>query len=186
MTTPGNSCQETFATGLRNPFRLAFDPNAAETRFFINDVGQGAWEEIDQGRPGADYGWNMREGPCANNSTTNCGQVAGLTNPVFAYQHTNDCAARGVAGNSITGGAFVPNGVWPSQFQGGYLFGEFVCGKIFILTPNASGGVTAGEFLTGLGSGSAVTMIFGPFQNTQALYYTTYAEGGQVRRISFN
>src|SRR5262245_3459366 len=92
ITTPGNSCQETFATGLRNPFRLAFDPNAAETRFFINDVGQGAWEEIDEGRPGADYGWNVREGPCANNSTTNCGpQPAGLTNPVFAYQH-GDCS----------------------------------------------------------------------------------------------
>ncbi|MET0556886.1 MAG: PQQ-dependent sugar dehydrogenase, partial [Vicinamibacteria bacterium] len=28
-TTAGNRCQETFAWGLRNPFRLAFDPNAA-------------------------------------------------------------------------------------------------------------------------------------------------------------
>jgi glucose/arabinose dehydrogenase len=186
MTTPDNWCQETFASGLRNPFRLAFDPNAAGTRFFINDVGQGAWEEIDEGIAGADYGWNIREGPCVNNSTTNCGTPpAGLTNPVFAYRHISDCSASGVAGNSITGGAFVPNGVWPSQYNGGYLFGEFVCGKIFLLTPNGSG-FTASEFLTGLGSGSAVTMIFGPFQGTQALYYTTFAGGGQVRRISFN
>jgi glucose/arabinose dehydrogenase len=186
MTTPGNWCQETFASGLRNPFRLAFDPNAAGTRFFINDVGQAAWEEIDEGIAGADYGWNIREGPCVNNSTTNCGSPpAGLTNPIFAYQH-GDCSASGVRGNSITGGAFVPNGVWPSQFNGAYLFGEFVCGKIFLLTPNGSGGFTPSEFLTGLGSGSAVTMIFGPFQGTQALYYTTFAGGGQVRRISFN
>jgi glucose/arabinose dehydrogenase len=184
-TAPGNWCQETFASGLRNPFRMAFDPNAAETRFFINDVGQAAWEEIDEGIAGADYGWNIREGPCANNSTTNCGQVAELTNPVFAYPRTSDCSASGVAGRSITGGAFVPNGVWPSQFQGGYLFSEFVCGKIFLLTPNSSSGFTASEFLTGLGSGSAVTMIFGPFQGTQALYYTSFAQGGQVRRISF-
>ena len=28
-TTAGNRCQETFAWGLRNPFRFAFDPNAA-------------------------------------------------------------------------------------------------------------------------------------------------------------
>ena len=42
MTMAGNWCQETFAWGLRNPFRLAFDPNAAGTRFFINDVGQSA------------------------------------------------------------------------------------------------------------------------------------------------
>jgi glucose/arabinose dehydrogenase len=186
ITTPTNWCQEIFATGLRNPFRLAFDPNAAGTRFFINDVGQGAWEEIDEGIPGADYGWNIREGPCANGSTTNCGPPpAGLTNPVFAYQHTSNCSASGVAGNSITGGAFVPNGVWPPQFEGAYLFGEFVCGKIFLLSPNGAGVFTASEFVTGLGSASAVTIIFGPHQNTQALYYTTFAGGGQVRRISF-
>jgi glucose/arabinose dehydrogenase len=186
ITIADNWCRETFAWGLRNPFRLAFDPNAAGTRFFINDVGQGAWEEIDEAISGADYGWNIREGPCANGSTTNCGpQPAGLTNPVFAYQHTSDCSASGVSGNSITGGAFVPSGVWPPQFEGAYLFGEFVCGKIFQLSPNGSGGFTASEFVTGLGNGSAVTLIFGPHQNTQALYYTTFAGGGQVRRISF-
>jgi glucose/arabinose dehydrogenase len=187
MTMAGNSCQETFAWGLRNPFRLAFDPNAAVTRFFINDVGQSAWEEIDEGISGADYGWNIREGPCANGSTTNCGpQPSGLTNPIFAYQHTSDCGATGVAGNSITGGAFVPRGVWPAQYEGAYLFGEFICGKIFQLSPNGAGDFTASEFRTGLGSSSAVTMIFGPHQNTQALYYTTFAGGGQVRRISIN
>jgi len=186
MTMAGNWCQETFAWGLRNPFRIAFDPNAAGTRFFINDVGEGAWEEIDEGIPRGDYGWNIREGPCANGSTTNCGPPqAGLTNPIFAYQHTGDCGASGVRGNSITGGAFVPRGVWPPQYEGAYLFGEFVCGKIFQLSPNGRGGFTASEFVTGLGSGSAVTMIFGPHQNTQALYYTTFAGGGQVRRISF-
>lgn len=39
-TAAGNSCQDTFAWGLRNPFRIAFDPNAAGTRLHINDVGQ--------------------------------------------------------------------------------------------------------------------------------------------------
>jgi hypothetical protein len=28
-------------------------------------------------------------------------------------------------------------------------------------------------------------MIFGPDGSTQALYYTTYANGGQIRRIAF-
>jgi glucose/arabinose dehydrogenase len=186
ITIPGNWCQETFAWGLRNPFRIAFDPNDAGIRFFINDVGQGTWEEIDEGKSGADYGWNIREGRCANGSTTNCGPPpAGLVNPIFAYQHTSNCSASGVAGNSISGGAFVPRGVWPSQFEGSYLFGEFVCGKIFQLSPNGSGGFTASEFSTGPEIGNIVTMIFGPHQNTQALYYTTFGGGGQVRRISF-
>ena len=61
-TTAGNKCQETFAWGLRNPFRIAFDPNAAATRFFINDVGQDAWEEIDLARPAPTTAGTCREG----------------------------------------------------------------------------------------------------------------------------
>jgi glucose/arabinose dehydrogenase len=38
-TEVGKKCQETFASGLRNPFRFAFDPDASGTRFFIGDVG---------------------------------------------------------------------------------------------------------------------------------------------------
>src|SRR5215203_4465940 len=72
QTTAGNQCWETFGWGLRNPFRIAFDPNAAGTRFFINDVGQLLWEEIDQGTAGADYGWNLCEGAHNNNSSAPC------------------------------------------------------------------------------------------------------------------
>ena len=39
-STPTTSCQELFAWGLRNPYRIAFDPNGGGDRFFINDVGQ--------------------------------------------------------------------------------------------------------------------------------------------------
>ena len=154
-TTAGNKCQETFAWGLRNPFRFAFDPNAAGTRFFINDVGQGAWEEIDLGIAGADYGWNVREGPCVNGSLTNCGAPpAGMTNPIYSYSHPESgCAA-------ITGGAFVPNGVWPSSYDGTYLYGDYTCGKIFVLTPNGSGGYTRSEFTNDVGA--VVNMTFGP------------------------
>ena len=175
---PGQTCQETFATGLRNPFRMAFDPNAAGTRFFIGDVGQNAWEEIDLGQAGADYGWNTREGFCANGSTTNCGTPpAGLTNPIYAYAHTTGCS-------SITGGAFVPNGWWPAAYDNTYLFGDYVCGRIFLLTPQADGSFTRTTFVSGLGASSAVAMRFGPSSGGIALYYATYAGGGQIRRIS--
>jgi glucose/arabinose dehydrogenase len=175
---PGQTCQETFAWGLRNPFRIAFDPNATGTRFFINDVGQAAWEEIDEGLAGADYGWNVREGHCANGSTTNCGAPpTGMTNPIFDYSHADGCA-------SITGGAFVPNSVWPSAYQGTYLFSDYVCGTIFRLTRQSDGTYTRTSFATSLGGSSAVAMTFGPHNGSQALYYTTYASGGQVRRIA--
>jgi glucose/arabinose dehydrogenase len=178
-TTPGTICQETYAWGLRNPFRMAFDSNSPTTRFYVNDVGQGAWEEIDLGQAGADYGWNVREGHCANGSSTNCGPPpAGMTNPIHDYSHSTGC-------RSITGGAFVPNGVWPSSYDGSYLFADYVCGTIFKLEPNGSGGFTSVPFATGLGGSSAVHMTFGPHGTSQALYYTTYASGGQVRRIYF-
>jgi glucose/arabinose dehydrogenase len=179
-TTPGTTCREIFATGLRNPFRMAFDPNtpANVTSFRINDVGQNTWEEIDAGIAGANYGWNVREGHCANGSTTFCGAPpAGYANPIFDYDHSSGCA-------SITGGAFVPNGVWPAEFNGEYLFSDYVCGTIFRLEPNGVGGYTRSTFVSGLGGNSAVHLAFGPFGSTQALYYTSYADGGQVRRIS--
>jgi glucose/arabinose dehydrogenase len=179
-TTPGNKCQETFAWGLRNPFRFAFDPNAAGTRFYVNDVGQGAWEEIDLGQAGADYGWNCREGAHTNSTSGKCNPTPpGMVDPIYEYGHGTGCA-------SITGGAFVPGSIgWPAAYDGKYLFADYVCGKIFRLDPAGGGGYTAVDFATGLGSSSAVHMTFGPYLTTQALYYTTYAGGGQVRRIAY-
>ena len=178
----GKTCAESFATGLRNPFRLAFDPNAPETRFYINDVGQNTWEEINLGTKGADYGWNVREGPCAADpkgisSTTGCGRSS-YTDPIFAYGRSDGCGA-------ISGGAFVPDGVWPEPYGGSYVFSDYVCGKIFRLVPRGPNGFRREEFESGLGDNSAVDLVFGPFGTSQALYYTTFAEGGAIRRIAF-
>jgi glucose/arabinose dehydrogenase/PKD repeat protein len=176
ITDPGKKCRETFAWGLRNPFRFAFDPNTAGIRFFVNDVGQNTWEEIDEGQAAADYGWNVREGPCALGSTTNCGPPpAGMTNPVHAYGRNTGCG-------SITGGAFVPNGVWPQEYDGTYLFADYNCGKIFRLS-GPPGGFTRTEFASSVGS--MVHLRFGPYDAGQALYYTNYTGGGQVRRIRY-
>jgi uncharacterized repeat protein (TIGR01451 family) len=185
-TDPGMRCQETFAWGLRNPYRIAFDPNDAGTRFFINDVGASTWEEIDLGQSGADYGWDVREGPCVRDSTTNCGPPpAGMTNPIYWYQHntvfptgtTNAC-------NSIVGGAFVPSGIWPAEYDDTYLFSDFTCGAIFRLEPDGAGGFIRTEFDTGLGFEGPVAMTFGPHGGTQALYYVAF-NGGEVHRIAF-
>ena len=188
-TTLGNTCQEIYATGLRNPFRFAFDPNAATTRLFINDVGQGLWEEVDEAQSGADYGWNLCEGNHPNNSAAvGCGASApsGHVPPIFDYRHgvqvpgttsTTNC-------NSITGGAFVPNGVWPSAYDGAYLLSDFVCGWIFRIN-NGGSSWSAVDFATNLGGSSATHLRFGPYQSTQALYYATFASGGQIRRVRY-
>jgi glucose/arabinose dehydrogenase/PKD repeat protein len=178
-TSAGQKCQETFAWGFRNPFRFAFDPEPGSNRLFVNDVGQDTWEEVNQIVAGADYGWNLREGRCANASTTNCGAPpAGMTNPIYAYGHGSGCA-------SITGGAFVPSGVWPATYQGAYIFGDYVCGSLFTLLKGTDGSYARSSFDAGLGANSAVSLIFGPYAGTLALYYTTYANGGQVRRVAY-
>ena len=101
-----------------------------------------------------------------------------MTNPIFAYPHANGCDA-------ITAGAFVPSGIWPASYDDAYLFADYLCGTIFQLVPAGDGTFSATDFATGLGPGGPITMIFGPDGPTQALYYTTYANGGEVRRIAF-
>lgn len=187
QTTAGNKCRETFGWGLRNPFRIAFDPNAAGTRFFINDVGHGLWEEIDDGQPGADYGWHLCEGTHNTGTDAPCSQAPpGMAGPLFEYRHgqTIPGTTSPTNCNSITGGAFVPNGVWPG-FDGSYLFGDFVCGEIFEAS-SAGGPWTAADFAQGLGG--VTSMIFGPHGNGgRALYYASFVPGvgGQVRRIFY-
>jgi glucose/arabinose dehydrogenase/PKD repeat protein len=178
QTAPGQTCQEIWALGFRNPFRFTMDPNASGTQLVINDVGQDKWEEIDRGVAGANYGWPVREGPCAFDSYTDCGpQPAGMTNPWYWYDHSSGCTA-------ITDGAFVPSGLWPSQYDGRYIFADLVCGKLFQLTDDGSGGLTSTEF--GSGPGNMIDLGFGPYGNTQALYYTVWGDTSGLRRITYS
>ena len=140
--TSGTPCQEVFTYGLRNPFRIAFDSNDPGTRFFINDVGGGTWEEIDLGAPATNYGWPAREGFCAVSSTTDCTPVAGFTDPLYAYGHNTSC-------KTITGAAFVPDGLWPAAYEGDYLYADYGCGRMFTMTP----GGTVALFANALGAG---------------------------------
>ena len=173
----GQRCRETFAAGFRNPFRMAIDPDPAGGRVFVNDVGQATWEEVNDVRAGGDHGWNVREGRCRVGSRSDCPPTpADLTDPVFAYPHTSGC-------RSITGGAFVPDGAWPVDYDDSYLYSDYVCGTIFRLSPTA-GGWRSTPIVTGLGSSSAVHLAFGPGPLGPSLYYTSYAGGGEVRRLS--
>jgi glucose/arabinose dehydrogenase len=175
--TTGEKCQEIYLFGLRNPFRFAFDPNATGTRLFVNDTGENTWEEIDQAVSGANYGWNVREGPCAEGSTTDCGAPpAGMTNPIFSYAHSTGCGA-------ITGGAFVPNGLWGTKYNGGYLYSDYVCNQIFLIVPNGTGGWTSAAFATGLAVGGPIAMRFAPHGTNTALYYTTYTANVKTGEI---
>src|SRR6478672_2889251 len=116
---------EIFAFGLRNPWRDSFD--RALGTFYIADVGQDHWEEIDIGQKGANYGWNTLEGPDlfpGGDPLTGGPAVA----PIYAYDHT--------VGHSITGG-YVYRGEGEA-LQGQYFFADFIQNKVFTLRFNGS------------------------------------------------
>ncbi len=171
-TTPTTSCQELFAWGLRNPYRFAFDPNSPTTRFFINDVGQSAGEEVNEGLLGANYGWNAREGQCPRGQSPPCpGPPAGIIDPIIDYGRST--------GTFITAGAFVPNGVWPTEFDGGYLFADGGSGRVWLRT--ASGAVDFGRPILTDAFGLA-DMTFVRESSGTSLYYTLNGSS-EVRKL---
>ena len=115
-----------WALGLRNPFALTFSRAGV---LHINDVGQNAWEEVDVGRAGANYGWPTTEGPTTDSR---------FTSPLYAYAHSG----TGVTGCAITGGAFYEPPVpgYPSDHVGDYFFADY-CSN-WIKRRDASGTVS--------------------------------------------
>ncbi len=118
-TTSGNN-KTIWAVGLRNPFTFAFQPGTG--RLYINDVGEGTWEEINLGAPGANYGWRTVEGPTPAN-------IAGMTYPFLGYHHSNSALTfptPGFTGNVIVGGTFynAANYTFPADYVNDYFFGD--------------------------------------------------------------
>ncbi len=110
---------EIFAYGFRNPFRMSFDPGNSN-RFFVADVGQNIYEEINLVRKGGNYGWRVVEGlhafdlPVANSLGLN---VHEFEYPIHEYSHAE-------AGISVIGG-YVYRGTHMPALSGAYVFGDF-------------------------------------------------------------
>ncbi|GMV79841.1 MAG: hypothetical protein AMXMBFR7_10250 [Planctomycetota bacterium] len=116
FTTATGLNRAIWAYGLRNPYSFSFQPGTG--RLFINDVGQDAWEEIDEGVAGSNYGWPTFEGPFGDAETKQ---------PIFSYPHSQGCA--------IVGGVFYnpPAPTFPPEHVGRYAYLDFCSGKVFML-----------------------------------------------------
>jgi glucose/arabinose dehydrogenase len=111
---------EIYAFGLRNPWRISFDRGTG--RLFAGDVGQDAYEEVDLIKNGGNYGWRVREGLHAKN--TSDPDPKNWINPIAEYRHPE--------GISIAGG-FVYRGKAIPALQGKYVFGDWM-GPVWTLT----------------------------------------------------
>jgi len=116
---------EIWAYGLRNVWRMNFDPETGE--LWAADVGQNAWEEIDLIVKGGNYGWNLREG--THDFASGEPTTAPMIDPIVEYPRNQ--------GLSVTGG-YVYRGAAIPELKGAYLYGDYVSGKIWAL--RASGG----------------------------------------------
>lgn len=116
----GGVSPEIWAFGLRNPWRISFDPLSGD--LWIGDVGQSAREEINRvpsGAPGGfNFGWNKMEGslPFEGNNRPE------FTAPVAEYTRSFGC--------SVTGG-YVYAGQSLPEWQGIYFYGDYCSGNIW-------------------------------------------------------
>jgi glucose/arabinose dehydrogenase len=164
--TSGNN-RAIWALGFRNPFRFAVKP--ATSLLFINDVGSGgghAYEEINRGAKGANYGWPAHEGPES---------ASKYTPPLYAYGH-GDTATTGCA---ITGGAFYNPATarFPKQYVGDYFFADLCNGWIRAYDPATK---VARGFATGLES-----VVDLEVSKKGELYYLSTGSRGSVGKISY-
>ena len=162
---------EIFAIGLRNPFRWSFD--RLNNDVWIADVGQDAWEEVNQlsfaTAAGVNYGWRCYEG---NNSynTAGCLPAANYTFPIFQYSHNNS-----TGGYSITGGYVYRGSAFPALY-GYYVCADYVSANAWLIA--ASGG---GVFTTSIQAGVPGTIVgFGEDENGE-LY--AVALDGRLYRV---
>jgi glucose/arabinose dehydrogenase len=119
-----------FAYGLRNPWRFSFDRQTGD--LWLGDVGQNAYEEVDIVVNGGNYGWRCREGLHATPGIGSCTPAGGSAiDPVAEYGHNE--------GQSITGGYVYRGTGLGDDYQGVYIFGDYVSGRIWGLFPEGPG-----------------------------------------------
>ncbi|GAA4256769.1 hypothetical protein GCM10022255_070920 [Dactylosporangium darangshiense] len=163
--------------GVRNPFRFALQPGT--NHIWFGDVGWNTWEEINDGVPGANYGWPCYEGNDVQQSFQNlyaqCRNLpaSAVTAPYHTYNHS--------VGTAAIGGPFYTGNLYPAQYQNNYFFADYSGNFIKRVTFDANHNPTGVQpFATNVEA--PVSLAVGPDGMIYYLSFTT----GQLRRIRFN
>ncbi|MGJ5634627.1 Calx-beta domain-containing protein, partial [Nostoc sp. CALU 1950] len=133
---PNSNSSKVYNLGLRNPFRFTIDQKTNTP--YIGDVGFGSYEEINIGKPGANFGWPFYEGgKDANGNIVSQKQIyysnreqaqdfynsgKTVTAPAYTYEHFGS--------NSIVMGDFYRGSTFPSIYQDALFIGDFSQGTI--------------------------------------------------------
>lgn len=160
--------EEIYAWGLRNPWRMSFDPETG--LLWAADVGQSAFEEVNVIESGGNYGWRLMEGSQCYNPQTNC-DTGDLIYPVWEYTHAG-------GRRSVTGG-YVYRGTSFPDLYGKYIYGDYVSGQIWALEYDGEGGPVNTDLI----SADFRISSFGTDQQGE-LYVIAYDENSIYRIVS--
>ncbi len=137
-----NACNETWALGMRNPFRFTFDRETGD--IYLGDVGQSEWEEINLIRASSpaptNLGWVCREGCQSSATSSGCStsgcpvdaggtcefpRASGFMDPILCHQNSPWV--------SIMGG-YRYRGQQVPVNTGRYFYGDAGCGQVWATT----------------------------------------------------
>jgi glucose/arabinose dehydrogenase len=117
---------EIWAYGLRNAWRNSFDRLTGD--FYIADVGQGAWEEVNfqsfESGGGENYGWRCYEGSNPYN-LTGCPPPDTMVFPIHEYSHGGSPFRCSITGGYVYRGCAIPS------LDGTYFFSDYCSEQIW-------------------------------------------------------
>ena len=121
-----NTAAETWAFGLRNPWRMTVDRETGH--IWVGNNGQDLWEQIYFVRKGDNYGWSVYEGGHPFYLNRPLGPAPHVK-PMLEHHHSE---AR-----SLTGG-IVFYGSKLTELRGAYIYGDHSTGKIWAAKHNGT------------------------------------------------
>lgn len=119
---------EFWAHGLRNPFRISFDPNGGQ--LWAGEVGSTTWEEVNRINKGSNYQFPFVEGFTPQPGFSKPARIDGSeAPPVLTYHHT--AYLRSVIGGVVYRSKKL------ADLRGRYIFGDNYSGEIMTIPADA-------------------------------------------------
>lgn len=110
---------ETWAYGLRNPWRIAVDEKTGHV--WVGQNGQDLWEQAYLVRKGGNYGWSVTEGSHPFYPDRKAGPTP-IVEPTVEHPHSEF--------RSLTGGLVYYGTKFP-ELRGAYLYGDYSTGQLW-------------------------------------------------------
>lgn len=171
------------AYGLRNPFRLAVQPNTND--IWVGNVGYNTWEAIDRVQNPLssvkNFGWPCYEGPDRTQGYSTLGLPICETlysnntviPPYYAYIHQGS--------SSISALGFYNGNIYPSQYKNALFMADYAAGWLKVMFPNAAGQPDINNILSFSENVYITDLQSGPNGD---IFYVNIATG-EIHRIEY-